>query len=83
MGMGRGRSAKALKDSINEFLQIIEAWAAAKRLDAFIADAECRVQEFPDEQRHRAMEHLRRANELIGSTDALVRFGGWRAPDEQ
>jgi hypothetical protein len=62
---------------------IIEAWAAATRLEQFFADAEHRAAGLPDEQRRRTLERLRRARELIGSTDALARFQSWRAPDER
>ncbi len=36
-------AAKALKDSKEELLQIIDTWAEAKRLEAFFADAERRA----------------------------------------
>ena len=77
------RAAKALKDSKEELLQVIDAWAEAKRLEEFFADAERRAQDLPDEQRERTIERLRRARALIGSTDALERFNGWRAPEER
>ena len=37
------RAAKALKDSKEELLQVIDTWAEAKRLEAFFADAERRI----------------------------------------
>jgi hypothetical protein len=77
------RAAKALKDSKEELLQVIDAWAEAKRLEAFFADAERRAQDLPDEQRERTIERLRQARALIGSTDALDRFDPWRAAEEQ
>lgn len=77
------RAAKALKDSKEELLQIIDTWAEAKRLDAFFADAERRALDLPDEQREHTMDRLRRARALIGSTDALERFGAWRAPEKR
>jgi hypothetical protein len=77
------RAAEALKDSKEELLQIIDAWAEAKRLEAFFADAECRAQDLPDEGRERTIERLRGARVLIGSTDALERFDTWRAPEER
>jgi len=77
------RAAKALKDSKEELLQILDTWAEAKRLEAFFADAERPVQDLPDEQRERTIERLLRARALIGSTDALERFGAWRAPEER
>jgi len=77
------RAAKALKDSKEELLQVIDSWAEAKRLEAFFADAERRAQDLPDEQRERTVERHRRARALIGSTDALERFNVWRAPEER
>ena len=77
------RKAEALKNSKAELHGIIEAWAAATRLEQFFADAEHRAAGLPDEQRRRTLERLRRARELIGSTDALARFQSWRAPDER
>lgn len=77
------QAAKALKDSKEELLQVIDAWSEAKRLEAFFADAERRAQDLPDEERERTIERLRRARALIGSTDALERFDAWRAPEER
>ena len=77
------QAAKALKDSKEELLQVIDAWAEAKRLEEFFADAERRAQDLPDEERERTTERLRRARALIGSTDALARFDAWRAPEER
>jgi len=75
--------AKALKDSKEDLLQVIDAWAAAKRLDEFFTDAERRAQDLPDDQRKRTVERLRRARALIGSINALERFDAWRAPEER
>lgn len=77
------RVEKARKDSQEELLQIIDAWAEAKRLEEFFADAERRAQDLPDDQRERTSERLRRARALIGSTDVLERFDAWRAPQER
>lgn len=68
------RGAKALKDSKEELLQVIDTSAEAKRLDAFFADAERRAQDLPEEQRERTIERRRRARALIGTTDALEQF---------
>lgn len=77
------RAAKALKDIKEELRQIIDAWAAAKRLEAFFADAERRARDLPDELKERTIEQLRQARSLVGSIDALERFDAWRAPDER
>lgn len=76
-------AAKALKDSKDELLEIIEAWAAAEQLEAFFADAESRAQELSHEPRKLAIERLRQARDLIGSTDALARLTSWKTPRER
>lgn len=77
------RAVKALEDSEEKLLEIIAAWAAAKRLEEFFIDAERRAQDLPDDRRERTIERLRRARGLIGSTDALEQFDAWRAPGER
>ena len=64
-------------------MQIIEVWAQCKRLEAFFSDAERRIDEVAEDQRDRTRERLRRARELIGSVNALDRFGAWRTPEER
>lgn len=77
------RAAKALKESKDELLEIIEMWATSKRLEAFFADAERRLEGLDEEERGRTTESLRRARKLIGSIDALERFQSWKAPEER
>ncbi|MGB5439404.1 MAG: hypothetical protein WBN90_07135 [Gammaproteobacteria bacterium] len=76
-------AAKALKESKEELFEIIETWAASKRLEEFFADAEHRLKNLPEDGRTRTIERLRRARKLIGSTDALNRFQSWKAPEER
>jgi hypothetical protein len=77
------RAAKVLKESKEELHEIIEAWAAAKRIEEFFADAERRAQGLPDEERECTIAQLRQARRLIGSTDALEQFQSWRTPEER
>ena len=77
------RTAKALKESKEELLGIIEMWATSKRLEEFFADAEHKLKNLAEGERTRSMERLRRARKLIGSTDALERFQSWKAPEER
>ncbi|MGB5472429.1 MAG: hypothetical protein WBQ78_03000 [Gammaproteobacteria bacterium] len=77
------RAAKALKDSKEELLEIIETWATSKQLEAFFADAERRLEDLPKDQREHTMERLRRARKLIGSIDTLDRLQSWKAPEER
>lgn len=77
------RTAKALKESKEELLEIIEMWATSKRLEEFFADAEHKLKNLAEGERTRTMERLRRARKLIGSIDALERFQSWKAPEER
>lgn len=77
------RRIKAEKDSREELLEIIEAWAEAKRLEEFFADAELRVADLGDEEKRRLQERLKLAREMIGGTDALQWFRSWKAPHER
>jgi hypothetical protein len=77
------RAAKALKESKEELLEIIEMWATSKRLEAFFADAERRLEGLHEDERVHTKERLRRARKLIGSIDALDRFQSWKAPEER
>jgi hypothetical protein len=77
------RAAKALKESKEELLEIIEAWATSKRLGEFFADAERRLDDLPEKERQRTKERLRLARKMIGSIDALDRFWSWKAPEER
>jgi len=76
-------AAKALKESKEELLKIIETWATSKRLEAFFADAERRLEGLKEEERVRALDRLRHARKLIGNIDALERFQSWKAPEER
>jgi hypothetical protein len=77
------RTAKALKESKEELLDIIDMWATSKRLEKFFADAERRVKDLPEDQRVHTLDRLHRARNMIGSVDALDRFQSWKAPEER
>lgn len=77
------RRIKAEKDSREELFEIIEAWAEAKRLEEFFADAELRVADLGDEEKIMLQERLKLAREMIGGTDALQWFRSWKAPHER
>ncbi len=77
------RAAKALKDSTEQLLQIIEGWAQSRRLADFFSDAKRRLEDLSADEQNEMLERLRRAQELIGSIDALERFRSWKAPEER
>ncbi|PWG61495.1 hypothetical protein [Sediminicurvatus halobius] len=77
------RRQHAIKESREELMGIVEAWAEATRLAEFFADAERRVAGLPDEERTVLLERLRHARALAGGTDALERFRSWKSPEER
>jgi GTP1/Obg family GTP-binding protein len=77
------RIAKAHKDSVDELRAIIGEWASVKRLEAFFGDAAARLEGLPADERIRIEERLRRAQELLGTTDTLQRFLSWKLPEER
>lgn len=77
------RAAEALKASRNELKEIIEAWAEAKRIEQFFADAERGLEGLADEDRQQVGERLQRARELVASTDSLAAIGAWKTPEER
>ena len=52
------RAEKVLEDSKKDLLEIIEMWAISKRLEAFFADAERRLEDLPEVEREHAMENV-------------------------
>ena len=77
------RAAKALKESREELLQIINGWAESNRIEQFFQDAERRATNLSDNERLKVLERLKRARGLVGSVDALDHFMSWRSPDER
>jgi hypothetical protein len=77
------RAAKAREEGRDEILSIVEEWAHAKRIEEFFCDAEARLDGFEAAHRERMRDRLEHARDLIGSVDALERFGRWKAPSER
>jgi hypothetical protein len=74
---------KAQKESRDDLLEIINAWAHAKRIEEFFQDAESRLQAADQASKEHLLDRLARARSLVGSLDTLERFVCWRAPDER
>jgi ribosomal protein S20 len=79
----RRQAAEALKSSREELFRIIDKWAESNRIEKFFHDAEQRACNMSDDERSKILERLKRARELVGSTDALDHFMNWRLPDER
>jgi len=77
------RRIQAEKDSREELSGIINAWAKAKKIEEFFADAERRAEDLGADEKALILERLNLAREMVGSTDALQWFRSWKAPDER
>jgi hypothetical protein len=77
------RAAKALKDSTEELLGIIEDWAAAQRREAFFTDAFARANALSEPARTDLLGRLQCARTLIGSTDTVTCITKWKSPEER
>lgn len=77
------RAAEASKESHEELLEIIEAWAESNRIEQFFKDAERQAASLNDADRAKLLERLKLARELIGDLNALDHFMAWKSPDER
>ena len=77
------RAAKARHASREELLGIVNAWAQAKRIEDFFADAEARLGHFDPGRQEQMRDRLKLARDLLGGVDSIARFGRWKAPNER
>lgn len=77
------RRIQAMKESRDDLLKTVEAWAQARQIEDFFADAEDRSVDMPTEARAELLKRLDRARLLLGGVDALQRFKSWKPPEER
>jgi hypothetical protein len=77
------RAERALKDSREDLLRIINGWAESNGFEQFFLDAEQRAATLTDSERLKILERLKRARLLVGSANTLDHFMKWRSPDER
>lgn len=77
------RAVKALKESREELLQIINKWAESNRIEQFFRDAEQKAANLSDSEKLKILERLKLAREMIGGIDALDHFMAWESPSER
>jgi hypothetical protein len=66
-----------------ELIGIIDEWAHVNRIEQFFADVAQRAEKFDEGAKLKLLDRLRRARELMGSTDALEHFLKWKSPEER
>ena len=77
------RRAQAVKESREQLLAIVDAWALADRIERFFDDAERRASALGSDDRAGLLDRIRQARTLLGGTDAFVRLQQWKAPSER
>jgi hypothetical protein len=82
-GQAEEAARKARHESRQELFDIIKAWNQAKQVDEFLANAELRLRELDSDRQQLIAKRLSQARRLVGTIDALARFGDWRAPEER
>ena len=77
------KRAAAVQESINEILELAEAWSGRVRTEAFFADAEQCAESFADEERAKVVARISRARALLNPKNPLERLMSWKAPEER
>ncbi len=78
------RRAQAIEESRKDLLRAADAWAQARQVEAFLADAERRTVALEREaDRTAAAAQLQRAREVFGRVDSLSLLRSWRRPEDR
>jgi hypothetical protein len=75
--------SEAVKASRAELLSAVEGWSLARRVEQFFEDLGRRADELSAEEKEAFALRVAMARQLLGGTDALQRFRGWKAPSER
>lgn len=74
---------KAIKDSHDSLLSIIDAWAEQKRIEGFFQEVRDMAGSLSEEVRADVLNRLGEAQQLIGTSGALDLLLNWRTPEER
>lgn len=74
---------KNVKESKDELLAIIEAWAEAKRIEEFFNEALKSASELPQDNYELLKTRMIEARNMLGTSNALERLLQWRSPSER
>lgn len=75
--------AKSMKESKDELLAIIEAWAEAKRIEEFFNEALKSASELSQDNYELLKIRMIEARNMLGTSNALERLLQWRSPSER
>ena len=77
------RQAKALTDSHEELLNLIDEWARVKNLNCFFDEVEEAIQKTEGEGQESLLERINLARDMVGQGDALASLKAWKTPSER
>jgi hypothetical protein len=77
------RAARALKESKDELLNIIEQWAQSRRIQEFFFEVESESTHLAENSKNAVSDRLRVGRHLLGDIKVLDRFIHWKSPEER
>lgn len=77
------RAAKALKDSRDELLVLVQSWAESRRIREFLEEADRLIVGLDDSDKTVIGKRLEHARTLIGGDTAIARLRSWKSPEER
>lgn len=77
------RQDKALADSHDDLLKVIDDWAKIKNIEHFFNEVEKAIMNMDGERRKTLCERLAMARHMVGEGDALESLKAWRTPSER
>lgn len=77
------RTAKAIKESKEELIQIINGWVESERIEQFFMDVERRAAELDTDVRQVVLDRLKYARELFSRGNSVERLKSWKLPGER
>jgi hypothetical protein len=75
--------AKAIADSKQELLWLIQKWSEAKGVRAFLAELDESIANVPAEEKELLLERIRKAKAFLAEFDILGSIKMWKTPDER
>lgn len=76
------RRAKQRAHSLQQLKELAGNWSTACNLEQFLTRIEKRATELQPEAQAYIAQNIAKARELLGGTDALAHFAGWKPPEK-
>lgn len=77
------RRRRVHDETRRDLLATIDAWALARRVEDFFADASRRAESLGSDSRTLLNSRIEHARQVLGTVDAFQRFSTWKSPEER